>query len=98
MNVKYGVLATLEARPGRADEAAELLQSARDLALAEPSTVTWYAFKMGDNTFGVSDTFADDEASRAHRADEIPIALGKVASELLSAGPAIDEVTIVAVK
>ena len=98
MNVKYGLLARLEARPGRAGEVAELLQSARELALAEPGTVTWYAFKMGENTFGVFDTFADEEARRAHLAGQIPVALGKLGSELLSSEPLIDEVTIVAVK
>lgn len=98
MNVKYGLLARLEARPGRAGEVSELLESARELALAEPGTVTWYAFRMGDNTFGVFDTFADEEARRAHLAGEIPIALAKVAPELFSAEPVIDEVTIVAVK
>jgi quinol monooxygenase YgiN len=98
MNLKYGLLVTLEARPGRANDLTELLETARELAFAESGTATWYAFRIGDNTFGVFDTFADEEARRAHLAGQIPIALGEVATKLLSAEPLIEEVTIVAVK
>ena len=49
-------------------------------------------------TFGIFDTFADEAGRQAHLNGRIPVALGEVASELLSSDPVIDEVAIVAVK
>jgi hypothetical protein len=46
--------------------------------------VTWYAFRLGDTTFGVFDTFDDEEGRSAHLAGQIPAALATVASELVS--------------
>lgn len=98
MGVKYGLLAKLEARPDRAGDLATVLEAAREFALAETGTVTWYAFRIGDTTFGVFDTFDDEEGRQAHLAGQIPVALGNVASELLSVEPLIEEITIIAVK
>ena len=60
-------------------------------------------FEAGDGGLDLAaETLAggdEGEADRrAHLAGQIPIALGKVASDLLSAEPVIDGVTIVAVK
>ena len=44
MPVKLGVLALLEAKPGKGDELGAFLESGRALAAAEEGTVTWYAF------------------------------------------------------
>jgi quinol monooxygenase YgiN len=98
MDVKYGLLAKLQARPGRADDLAKLLEAARELAVAESGTVTWYAFTTGDGTFGIFDTFADEAGRQAHLNGQIPGALAEVASELLSSDPVIDQVAVVAVK
>jgi hypothetical protein len=57
MAVKLGVLALLEAKPGRGNDLAAFLQAGRDLAAAEDGTVTWYAFKASDTTYGIFDTF-----------------------------------------
>ena len=98
MAVKFGVLALLEAKPGKSDELAAFLQSGRELAAAEDGTVTWYAFKAGDTTYGIFDTFDTEDARQAHLTGEIPTALGQVAEELLAAEPDIRTVEIVAVK
>ena len=98
MAVKFGVLALLEAKPGKSDELAAFLQSGRALAAAEDGTVTWYAFKAGDTTYGIFDTFATEEARQAHLSGEIPAALGQVAEELLAADPDIRTVDVIAVK
>jgi hypothetical protein len=60
--------------------------------------VTSYAFGIGDTTFGVFYTLDDEEGRHAHLAGQIPAALAKVASELVSKEPLIEEVTIIAVK
>ncbi len=98
MAVKLGVLALLEAKPGKSDDLAAFLQSGRALAAAEDGTVTWYAFKAGDTTYGIFDTFDTEDARQAHLAGEIPTALGQVAEELLAADPDIRTVEVVAVK
>ena len=48
MTVRLGILAQLEAKPGKGEELAAFLQAGRELAVAEQGTVTWYAFKISD--------------------------------------------------
>ena len=98
MSVRYGILATLEAKPGRGDDLAAFLTKGRELAAAEPGTVTWYAFKLSDTTYGIFDTFDDEAGRQAHLNGEIPAALGTVADDLLAAAPDIRTIDIVAVK
>jgi quinol monooxygenase YgiN len=98
MTVKLGLLALLEAKPGRGAELGAFLEAGRDLAAAEPGTVTWYAFKISDNEYGIFDTFETEDARQAHLAGEIPTALGQVAPELLAKNPDIRTVDVIAVK
>lgn len=98
MAVKFGVLALLEAKPGKGDDLAAFLQAGRDLAAAEEGTVTWYAFKAGDSTYGIFDTFETEDDRQTHLDGEIPTALGQVADDLLAADPDIRAVEVVAVK
>jgi quinol monooxygenase YgiN len=97
MAVKFGLLATLEAKPGKGEELAAFLKQGRALAAAEEGTVTWYAFKLSDTTYGVFDSFETEDARQAHLEGEIPRAIGQVAGELLAADPDIRPVDIVAV-
>ena len=98
MSVRYGILATLEAKPGRGDDLAAFLTKGRELAVAETGTVTWYAFKISDSTYGIFDTFDDEAGRQAHLTGQIPAALGQVAADLLAADPDIKPIDIVAVK
>lgn len=98
MSVDRGLLALLEAKPGKGDELAAFLQQGRELAAAEGGTVTWYAFKISDTTYGIFDTFADEESRQAHLDGEIPAALGQVGPDLLAADPDIRTVDVLAVK
>jgi quinol monooxygenase YgiN len=98
MTVKYGLLATLEAKPGRAHDLADFLKAGRDIALAETGTVTWYAFRISENVFGVFDTFADEAGRQAHIEGQIPIALGQVGPDLLVGDPIIQPIDVVSVK
>jgi quinol monooxygenase YgiN len=98
MTVRLGILAQLEAAPGKGDELAAFLQAGRELAVAEQGTVTWYAFKISDTRNGIFDTFETDDARQAHPNGEIPVALGRVAPDLLAGAPEIRTVDIVAVK
>ena len=71
MNETVAVLALLEAKPEKASELAALLEQARELALAEQQTVSWYAFQADDVTYGIFDTFETDDGRQAHLNGEI---------------------------
>ena len=94
--LNFGVLALLEAKAGKADELAAFLEAGRALAAAEPGTITWYAFRLGESTFGIFDTFETEDARQAHLDGEIPRALGQVAPDLLAAAPDIRMVELIA--
>ena len=80
------------------DELAAFLEQGRALAAEEQGTVTWYAFKISDTTYGIFDTFAGEEGRRAHLNGQIPAALSQVASDLLADDPDIRPTDIIAVK
>ena len=43
---------------------ADFLEAGRELAVAEGGTVTWYAFKINETSYGIFDTFASDDAGQ----------------------------------
>ncbi|HEY5947575.1 MAG TPA: antibiotic biosynthesis monooxygenase [Kofleriaceae bacterium] len=96
--MKLGILALLEAKPGKESAVAELLTSAVALARQEGATVTWYAFRAGPTKFGIFDTFNDEAGRRAHLEGRIAQALMGKADELLAAAPSLQMVDLVAVK
>ena len=98
MTVKLGLLALLEAKPGKGAELGAFLEAGRTLAAAEIGTVTWYAFKISDTSYGIFDTFETVEARQAHIDGEIPKALAAVGADLLAADPNIRPIDILAVK
>lgn len=98
MNTTLGILALLEARPGKSEELAAFLEQGRELALAEEGTVTWYAFKVDETTYGIFDSFANEAGRQAHLEGEIPRALAQVGGELLAKEPEIRPVALIAVK
>ena len=98
MTVTLGILALLEAKTGKGDELAAFLKAGRDLAVAEEGTVTWYAFKISDTSYGIFDTFATGDARTAHINGQIPAALAEVSADLLARAPNIQPVSLLAVK
>lgn len=98
MTLTVGLLALLEAKPGKEADVAELLKTAQGLAENEPGTRVWYAFRAGDSTFGIFDAFEDQEARQAHLDGQIPAALAEVGSDLLATDPDIRPVDVLAVK
>lgn len=98
MAVKFGLLALLEAKPGKGDDVWAFLESGRAIVEAELGTVTWYAFKLSETTYGIFDTFETEDARDAHLNGEIPKALGQVGPDLLAKDPDIRMADIIAVK
>ena len=78
--VKYAILATVKAKPGKEEAVEQFLTGALALAKEEEQTVSWYALKIDESTFGVFDTFEDEEGREAHLN-------GKIAAALMQHGP-----------
>lgn len=95
---KLALLVMLEARPGKAAELEAFLASALPMAEAEPDTVSWYALKLGPNSFGIFDTFANQAGREAHLAGDIAKALFARADELLAEPPSVVRTEILAAK
>ena len=94
MTVTLGILALLEAKAGKGDELAAFLKAGRDLAVAEEGTVTWYAFKISDTSYGIFDTFVTGDARTAHINGQIPAALAEVSADLPARAPDIQPVSL----
>jgi quinol monooxygenase YgiN len=95
---RLALLALLEARPGKEEEAEAFLKAALPMARAEPGTLSWYALKLGPSRFGIFDTFADQEGRDAHLSGEIARALFARAEELFAQPPVVEQIEILAAK
>ncbi|MFJ9469169.1 putative quinol monooxygenase [Streptomyces caniferus] len=96
--MKIGLLARIEARPEYAEQVAALLGDALELARQEEHTVTWFAFREDATTFGVFDTFRDEEGRTGHLQGRIAAALTEAAGTMLRSAPDIRPVDLLAVK
>ncbi len=96
--VTVGVLARLEAKPGKEEEVARFLEGALPLAQQEEATTAWFAIRMGPSTFGIFDVFPDEPGREAHLAGPIASALMQKADELLTEPPTIEKVDVLASK
>src|SRR5207247_180130 len=96
--VTVGVLAQLEAKPGKEEEVARFLEGALPLAQQEEATTAWFAIRMGPSTFGIFDVSPDEPGREAHLAGPIAAALMQRADELLTEPPMIEKVDVLASK
>lgn len=96
--VKKGIFVKLVVKAGKEAAVEAFLNSGLALVNDEPLTVTWYAVKFSENTFGIFDTF-DGEAGRdAHLTGKVAEALMANAADLLAEMPNIEKIDIIAVK
>jgi quinol monooxygenase YgiN len=98
MDLKFGLLALVEAKPGKEQEVWDFLNGARDIVANEPDTKTWYAFRVSSDTFGIFDTFETEEGRQAHLDGAIPAALAEYGPNLLAKDPDIRLIELIAVK
>ena len=68
------------------------------LVAQEAGTITWYAFRIDQRTFGIFDSFGSDEARQAHLQGAVAAALLGRAEELLDGRPEIRAADILAEK
>ena len=96
--VKLALLVRLEAKSGKEVEVENFLKSGLELVEQEPDTITWYALKLGERTYGIFDTFEDESGRQAHLSGKVAEALMAQAPDLFSAAPAIEKVEVIAAK
>ena len=96
--IKTALLVRLEAKPGKEKAVENFLNSGLPIVQEEPSTITWYALRLGPSTFGIFDTFPDEAGRQAHLTGKVAAALMANAADLLSQPPLIEKVDVIAVK
>ena len=67
-------------------------EKALELVKKEPTTINWYALRLSPNTFGVFDTFNNEDGRQRHLNGPIGQALMAAAPELFTSPPSIDPV------
>jgi quinol monooxygenase YgiN len=95
---KFGILAILDAKPGKEKEVEAFFKSAQPLAEKEQGTTTWFAIHIGSLRYAIFDTFADEKGRDAHLNGEIAKNLFTRALELFESEPDVHNVTILAEK
>jgi len=95
---KFALLVRLEAKAGKEKEVSDFIKGALPLAAAESFTQKWYALQIGPSTFGIFDSFENEDGRKSHLGGQIAQALMKNAPQLLASDPVIEKVDILAVK
>src|SRR4029078_3023875 len=95
---KVALFARLEAKRGKENEVAKLLEAGLAMARQEPTTPLWFALRLGPTTFGVFDAFADEHGRQTHLNGPIAKALVAKAPELFANAPAIEALEVLGVK
>jgi quinol monooxygenase YgiN len=95
---EYALHARIEAKPGRVTDVREFLEAALSMAEDEDGTTTWFSYQIDETTFGIFDTFPDEDSRQAHLEGEIADELMANADELLAAEPEIEEIDVIAAK
>ncbi len=90
-----GLLVIMKAKSGKEQDVKDFLLGGLALVNQEPQTVSWFAFQIDNNTFGIYDTFEVEEGRQAHLTGEVAKALLANAGDLLeNFNPSTDIQTI----
>jgi quinol monooxygenase YgiN len=95
--VNVGLLARIEALPGKAADVEAFLDDGLALVEQEPATTTWFAIRFGPSSFGIFGAFPDDAGREAHLSGAVAAALMDAVGELV-AEPTIEQVDVLASK
>jgi quinol monooxygenase YgiN len=77
----------LMAAPGQGDALAELLGAGGAIIEdTEPGTLFWVALRYDDDSFGIFDVFADEDARQVHFAGQVATLLNRQAPTLVEGG------------
>jgi hypothetical protein len=64
----------------------------------EPETTSWYGMRLGDSTFGIFDTFPDDNGRQTRLAGRVAQELQQRGPDLFSRPPVIERIDVLACK
>lgn len=93
---ELAVWATVTIVPGRREEAEEFLAYSRQVLEAEPGTTSFFAVRIDDTTYGIFDTFADQQALDDHIAGlSGRDAVGALVGTVFAGPPTITNCTVV---
>ena len=95
---QHALYVQLEAKPGKEQEVASLLSSARTMVNDEPDTTAWFAIRMGPRTFGIFDAFMNERGRDAHLQGKLASQIMSKASQLFVNTPEIQRVEVLADK
>ena len=98
MTLTVGVLALVEAKPGKEAEVEAFLEGGLALANYEPDTTAWFAVRLGSSDFAIVDFFHDEAGRQAHLSGRVAEALMARAEELLAEPPNIQQADVIAAK
>jgi len=96
--VRVALWVRLDAKPGKEAEVESFLRGGLAIVEQEPTTIAWFAIRMGASTFGIFDAFPDEAGRQAHLTGRVAAALMAKASELLSKPPSIEKIDLIAAK
>ena len=96
--VKLAFFARLEAKPGKEEAVAQFLDKALEMVKKEPTTINWYAIRLSHGTFGVFDTFNNEDGRQRHLNGPVGQALMAAAPELFTSPLSIDPVEVLELK
>ncbi len=95
---QHALYVELEAKPGKEQEVATFLSSARSMVDQEPDTTAWFAIRMGPTTFGIFDAFPNERGREAHLQGKLATELMSKAPQLFTKTPEIHRVDVLADK
>ena len=95
---QHALYVQLEAKPGKEQEVANFLSSARSMVSEEPDTTAWFAIRMGPRMFGIFDAFANERGRDAHLQGKLAKQITSKAPELFTKTPEIQRVEVLADK
>ena len=68
---QFAVWATMEAKPGKEENARAFLSEAARRLASEPGTTNFFAMEIGDGKFAIFNLFTDESALQAHVRGEV---------------------------
>ena len=98
MALTLGILALVEAKPGKEAQVEAFIRGGQAIVELEPGTRVWYGIRVDETSFGIFDAFEDEVARQAHLAGQIPAALAAQGPQLFAKDPDIRLVDVLAVK
>jgi quinol monooxygenase YgiN len=96
--IHVGLVARLEARPGREAAVDDLVRGGVAIVDQEAGTPIWFGIKLGPTTYGIFDAFVDSAARQAHLEGKLAQTLVARAPDLFASAPVIDAVDVIANK